>query len=129
MIVSKFGKSYGTANGSERHVKPPGDSAKRLPAAVAASQRWDNDGGTMKTPPLTAAAAPIAPPLTAKPEWSVRSLRALNQAIRQTRDDAPRLEDAERQRTGRRLAQLVRDRHSAHLRIAREWDRNPWENT
>src|SRR5687768_222933 len=103
MFVSKFGETYDTASD-------------------ASSERWDNDGGPIKG---SAQSEPQA-----QPGWSVRSLRALNKAIQQTKNDEPRRqEEEERNRTQRQLDQLVSQRHAAQMRALRDWNRNPWENT
>src|SRR5690348_4883872 len=90
MIIAKFGKSYDTADGSEQHhaappqraagiqrVAPSGVQDERPSRADAPSEKRETDGGALLVQP------PISPlELSAKPTWSVLSLRDLNQAIR-----------------------------------------------
>ena len=122
MIVSKNGKSYDTADGSEQQIKastPPERADAR-----EARERWVDDGGAPPQPPLV-----IVAELAWKPAWSVLSMRDLNLAIRRERDELPArqrraAEDAERARVhaviveSDRLAAAARDRY-----------RNAWETT
>ena len=63
-----------------------------------------------------------------KPVWCVRSLRALNKAIQQTRVDEAQRHDEERDRMRQRVDQRTRERQAADLRAHCERRRNPWEN-
>ena len=150
MIVSKYEKSYDTADGSEQHYVAPrysgGGGGERVEpsgaqlveavesvestraGAGAAGQRWEDDGG----PPLVQ--PPISPlELSAKPGWSVLSLRDLNQAIRL--EDWPenpthRRRQAEDAESGRlRAIELEAVRMASRARADRNRHRNPWENT
>jgi hypothetical protein len=122
MIVSKHGKTYDTADGSEQQFDL---STPRERAEVRADRgRWSDDGGTSPAqPPLV-----IVNELAWKPAWSVLSLKALNEAIRQEQSDAParRLREAEEAERARVRAVIVEaDRLAA---AARDRYRNAWEN-
>jgi len=141
MIISKFGKSYDTADGSEQHhaVPPQSDAGheqlapiglqdKGTSAADAPSENRENDGGALLVQP------PISPlELSAKPAWSVLSLRHLNQAIRlgDWPDDPAILrravESAERKKL--HAGELEANRLASRARADRNRYRNPWENT
>ena len=141
MIVSKYEKSYDTADGSEQHyiaprypggggqpAKPSGTQSADPTRAGAAGQRWEDDGGPFLME------APISPlEFSLKPAWSVLSLRDLNQAIRlEDWADNPahrrrRAEDVE----GARLRAIESEakRVASRARAEHNRDRNPWENT
>src|SRR5687768_4457102 len=102
MLVSKYGKTYDTANGSEqKSVGPPlrGRLGSQRGALVS-SERWEDDGGPANDQPVTAA-------LAAKPRWSVLSLHDLNEAIRRELE----IDSAARLRRGAERAQ----RDAAHV--------------
>jgi hypothetical protein len=125
MIVSKYSKSYDTADGSEQQFEDaPG------PAVYGGStgrQRWEDDGGG----PLSE--LPDVPPveLTQQPAWSVLSLRDLNEAIRREASPAARLKQASDlvQRRRARAIQCANDKAAAAVRAERDKDRNAWEHT
>ena len=149
MIVSKYEKSYDTADGSEQHylapryslreggepVEPSGaqsledvESTTADAHAGSAGQRWEDDGG----PPLEQ--PPVSPrEFSAKPTWSVLSLTDLNQAIRlEDWPDNPahrrrRAQDSEWGRL--RAIELEAERTASRAHAERNRDRNPWENT
>ncbi len=120
MILSKYGKSYNTSDGSEQQSRAPAHRSNGQ-----ARERWEDDGGpiSQSQPALDGE----------KPAWSVLSLCDLNEAIRRERraDDAPRLrqESERRERLKRRAQEINADRAAAAVRAAREWDRNAWEHT
>jgi hypothetical protein len=140
MIISKFGKSYDTADGSEQHhaappqpagiqrVEPTGVQGEGTSAADALGEKRENEGGALLVQP------PISPlELSAKPAWSVLSLRALNQAIRlgDWPDNPANLrraeEAAEHKKVQARDGEAKRIASRAHAKRNRY--RNPWENT
>ncbi len=126
MIVSKYGKSYDTADGSEQRYEA---SEPRVQTeGQAAKQRWEDDGGPLY----------IQPPVSAggeewKPAWSVLSLRDLNQAIRREREpDSPdRLrQEADRDERRKTLAMHAEeDKAAAAARAEQNRYRNAWEHT
>ena len=141
MIISKYGKSYDTADGSEQHhtappqpaidiqrVAPSGVQAKGTSPDDAPTAKRDNDGGPFLAQP------PISPlELSAKPGWSVLSLRDLNQAIRlgDWPDNPANLRRAEENAERKKLQAGECDarRIASRARSHRNRDRNPWENT
>jgi hypothetical protein len=139
MIVSKYGKSYDTADGSEQSF---GRQLRRAAQGdgKAPDQRWEDDGGPLKAEGGDAAAAAGAtegpPPrdqFLTKPTWSVRSLRDLNEAVRlQQWPDNPAhavraASEAERRRLQAIDVAAERAASAAHAQMHR--DRNPWEHT
>ena len=103
MILSKFGKTYDTSNGSEQQQqKRPTEVTKLVSAAdAAAAQQWADDGGPNNpSPPAT---------IEAQPAWSVRSLQALNKAIQQTAARAPRRKEEDGRRTERELYRVTQE--------------------
>jgi hypothetical protein len=141
MIISKYGKSYDTADGSEQHhtaprqpaidiqrVAPSGVQAKGTAPDDAPTEKHDNDGGPLLAQP------PISPlELSAKPGWSVLSLRALNQAIRlgDWPDNPANLRRAEENAERKKVeaGELEATRTASRARAERNRYRNPWENT
>ena len=151
MIISKYDKSYDTADGSEQQYQDPGQpkagdiegerrnlpttdgkqGAERLgpgPDAGAAGERWEDDGGPLRVQP------PVSPlEYSAKPGWSVLSLRDLNLAVRlgDWPDNPAHLRRAavEAERAGLKAIEVEAERVAAHVRAERNRDRNPWENT
>jgi hypothetical protein len=126
VIISKYGKSYDTADGSEQQfeAKPSGVQT----AGHAARQRWEDDGGPLYVePPVSAGGAAW------KPAWSVLPLRDLNEAIRRERraDSAERLrqeaDKAERRRV--RAMHAEEDKTAAAAHAERNRYRNAWEHT
>ena len=128
MIVSKYGKSYDTADGSEQQFDDPTSRARG--GGRAAAQRWQDDGAPHnERPPVAHAAGEF----TSRPAWSVLSLRDLNEAVRQeSRGNAParlRQESERAERRGRCAAQAADDRAAAAARAGSDRHRNAWENT
>ena len=80
MIVSKYSKSYDTADGSEQLHGSGGVSASLVTDEGRPDRRWEDDGG-----PATDAAPRPAIVDADKPTWSVRSLRRLLDAVRQSK--------------------------------------------
>jgi hypothetical protein len=149
MIISKYSKSYDTADGSEQQFA---DAARPADAHLDASaiahgsgasargqanepsrsgtahQQWEDDGGP---PPPQPPACPLE--LAAKPTWSVVSLRDLNLAIRLGHwpDNPAHLRRAAAE--ARRARQTAMDdkalQAASRARAFRNRDRNPWENT
>ena len=129
MIVSKYSKSYDTADGSEQQFDDPTSRARG--GGAAAAQRWQDDGAPLnQRPPVDPAGVG---PYTSKPAWSVLSLRDLNSAVgREQRADDPARLRHEAQRAERRqavAAQVAEDKAAAAARAYRDRDRNAWENT
>jgi hypothetical protein len=126
MIVSKYGKSYDTSNGSEQHSAATQPQARGGPSS--ANARWEDDGGFGG---VLSVRHPVV--LSAKPGWSVLSLRDLMAAIQRSADP----ESPERVRQEVRWAEEVAhvaagERVAAVANAARaeaDRHRNPWENT
>ena len=118
MILSKYGKSYDTSDGSQQQSR-----AAANPSNGQARERWEDDGGPLNENHLVGE----------KPAWSVLSLCDLNEAIRRERraDGAARLrqESERRERLERRAKEISADRAAAAARAEREWDRNAREHT
>jgi hypothetical protein len=129
VIISKYGKSYDTSDGSEQHFE---DSTRRAQSvAQAANQRWDDDGGPVND--LLRGAFALGRTLPSKPPWSVLSLRDLTEAMRRGRryDDPARLQQ-ESERTEReriRANEIHNDNVAADVRAKRDRYRNDWEHT
>lgn len=154
MIISKYNKSYDTADGSEQHYEdrrqpnagevdagddrrriggepgaPPASEGKRdIETAGAAGDRWEDDGGPLRVLP------PISPSeFSAKPNWSVLSLRDVSLAVRlgDWPDNPARLRqrasEAERAKVAARESEVQRAASRAYAE--RHLDRNPWEHT
>lgn len=128
MFVSKYGKTYDSADGTEQSFDGRGGPAGAAPGSQRGGQigreRWEDDGG-----PANDVAAPA---LASQPAWSVLSLHDLNELIRRERtadDPARLLREAER---ARRRAAAARqrddDERAAAERAARDRYRNAWEN-
>ena len=129
VIVSKYDKSYDTADGSEQQFDDP--TAKARGGGRAASQRWQDDGAPPnERPPVDPAGAG---PYASKPAWSVLSLRDLNTAVgREQRADDPARLQQEAERAERRqalAAQVAEDKAAAAARAYHDRDRNAWETT
>ena len=92
--------------------------------AETANQRWENECGAPKESP---------PAYAQKPAWSVRPLRELNEAIRQSRNPhSPWPLHEEASRAERKSAETRRARAAAIAARARAYGdrhRNAWENT
>ena len=115
MILSKYGKSYDTSNGSEQ--------------SHAATRPGKAQAGEHGGPP------DVEPPVLSgdKPAWSVLPLCDLNEAIqREFRQDAPaRLRQASerRERLKHRALEINADAAATAARFERDRDRNAWEHT
>ena len=79
MIVSKYGKSYDTSDGSEVPHQKTEPSQKPQDSDEAADERLENEGAPVFTAPFEFVDRP-------KPSWSVLSRRDLNTAIRREKD-------------------------------------------
>lgn len=125
MIVSKYGKSYDTADGSEQQQEPR--HLSRGPANDDGSaERWADDGGAAARPPPAANARSRSK----KPAWSVLSLRDLLKAIRPGKrpESAAAIrdrQDGDRQRD----RQVKADASAQAARIDRDRYRNAWEQS
>ena len=119
MILTKYGKSYDTSDGSEQHC----DAAPRRSNGQA-KERWEDDGGPLNegNPVLFAE----------KPAWSVLSLCDLNEAIRREEraDGAARLrqESERRERLRLHALEVYADRAADAARADSDRDRNAWEH-
>jgi hypothetical protein len=125
VIISLFGKSYDTSNGTETEFVHSTCSAQET--RQAASQRWEDDGGSSGNRFKAARREPES-----KPAWSVRSLRDLNRAIREeARVDNPRRLHEEAQRVEReraRASQVTQERKDRAVRAERDRYGNAWEH-
>jgi hypothetical protein len=126
MIVSKYGKSYDTSDGSEQSCEEP--ARRGQSGGWASGQRWEDDGGPVGHPPAAGTGE-----FTSRPSWSTQSLADLNESIRREHraDDPARVrQEAERaQRDRVKAAHLAEDRTAAAARARRDRYRNAWENT
>ena len=127
MFISKYGKTYDNADGTEQSFDGPGSPA--APGSRRGGQigreRWEDDGGPANDLPVRQAAS--------QPAWSVLSLRDLNELIRREllANDPARLR-LEAERARRRAAatrQRCDDELAAHARAVRDRYRNAWEST
>jgi hypothetical protein len=135
MIVSKYSKSYDTADGTEQQFKDPDRRGKQSGgrsieqrSATTPGQRWEDDGGSLPVQP------PVLPTeLPSKPAWSVLSLIDLNEAIRLEHwPDNPvhlrrRAEETERLRL--HALEVEEERMATFAHAQRHRHRNHWENT
>jgi hypothetical protein len=138
VIVSKYGKSYDTADGSEQNCADPSRRPDRPDkhvqrAGEAARERWEDDGGPPSGPPLAFVRDPASVgEFTSKPAWSVLSLRALNEAIRMERwaENPARLRLEAARSEARRVAaaQVGADRAADAARAYDDRHRNAWEH-
>jgi hypothetical protein len=121
VFISKSGKTYDTADGSEQNAQ-----GSSMPAHSRAQWvgHWEDDGGPASDPP---------PPMTLQPAWSVLSLRDLNEAIRrELRGDDPvrlRLEAQRSERRAEKVRQLAILEEADSARATTNRFRNAWENT
>ena len=127
MLVSKYGKTYDDADGSEQCTE--GAPAPAAPGAqrggLIGRERWEDDGGPANDLPVPAHAA--------RPSWSVLSLGDLNAAIRreQRAGDAAKIR-ADAARAEQRSAsarQRAADGDAGAARAKNDRYRNAWENT
>ena len=138
MIVSKYGKSYDTADGSEQSCADPSRRPERPDRHVqgkaeAARERWEDDGGPPSGAPLAFVRDPAnVGEFTSKPAWSVLSLRALNEAVRMARwaenPERLRLEAARSEARRAAAAQVGADRAADAARAYDDRHRNAWEH-
>ena len=127
MFISRYGKTYDSADGSEQRFEGPGragDAGSQRGGEIG-RERWEDDGGPANDAP--------APVLASRPAWSVLSLHDLNEKIRdELRADGPVRRHVERACAERRAAQ-ARQRDEDHLAAAARADRdryrNAWETT
>ena len=119
MIISRFGKSYDTANGSEQ----PFGAARKLPGrGQPAVARWEDDGGPVVQP--TAALI-----VGRKPSWSVLSLEDLNEALRRAGDPVRAHEESQQlERAQAATVARAAARAAAAALAHRDRHRNAWEN-
>jgi hypothetical protein len=124
MIVSKYGKSYDTADGTEQQFGP-------------AARRGAGGVGESAPPRAAAVGAPLAASCqvtyTQKPAWSVLSLHDLNESIRRSNDPQdPARAQQESNRAAHARAQaaaLGGAKAEAAAHAERNRHRNPWEHT
>src|SRR5688500_7838961 len=132
MIISKYSKSYDTADGTEQQFKDPQRHTARSDGRIvgqssmkAAGQRWDDDGGSL---PVPSPSYPAQPP--SKPVWSVLSLIDLNEAIRleHSPESSLRLQrqtdETERRRL--RAIEVEEERMATFAHAERNRYRNHW---
>ena len=116
MKVSKYGKTYDTADGSEQHFEDGKDATGRHLKRELRSdtRRWQDDGGRIDALPTA---------------WSVLSLRAMKAALAAWLKGEPTREQhaAERAESerGRAITAADNKARAAH----RNRYRNAWENT
>ena len=126
MKVSKYNKTYDTADGSEQHFKDPVDSeAKRLRReSDVDNSRWQDDGapGTLVAPNT-----PWRGPR--KPSWSMLSLREMRLALAAWLRGAGGREQQASGQTKSDDARSAVAAKAAATRIHRDRYRNAWENT
>ena len=125
MKVSKNGKTYDTADGSEQPSAESNSTSRDRRQARQAVGQWSDDGGAaLSEPGLPNVVLPAD-----KPAWSVLPLADLKDAILREVADEPA-----RRRRDREQAQVQLAHKAAYLaeRAAlalRDQYRNPWENT
>jgi hypothetical protein len=128
LIVSKYGKSYDTADGSEQHSEIPAHQGQS--GREAGVQRWQDDGGADGRPDGDEGSAAIIAP---KPAWSVLSARDLGEAIRRERraDDPARLrrKAEENERREAHTSQLADEKAADATRASHDRHRNDWEHS
>jgi hypothetical protein len=137
VIVSTYGKSYDSADGSEQQCADPSGRPDRpnkqvQSAGEAARERWEDDGGPPSgLPPVFARDLASVGEFTSKPAWSVPSLRALNEAVRMERwaENPERLRREADRSDARRAAaaQVGADRAADAARAYDYRHRNAWE--
>jgi hypothetical protein len=128
MIVSKYGKSYDTSNGSEQQseIRDPGDAED---GGASAKQRWEDNGGPAK--PARPAGGDVRP--ARKPIWSVQSLLEMARSVlrnRQSEERAHERGDSEDREQVKERADRLENQNVARAAAAeRDRYRNAWENT
>ena len=124
MFVSKYGKTYDSADGSEQSFGPVARAGAQRGGQIG-RERWEDDGGPANDVP--------ASPIASKPAWSVLSLHDLNESIRrESRADDPARLALDAARAERRAAvtrQAAADGAAAAARATADPYRNAWENT
>jgi hypothetical protein len=122
MIVTTHEKSYNTADGSEQPNKSI--NAQCPVASDSSASRWDDDGGNAER-------LSPSPNALKKPAWSVRSLRALLDAILRTKSPrAVRIrKNAVALNQTRRHDDLVESEMNEADFARRDRYRNAWEHT
>jgi hypothetical protein len=125
MIITKYGKSYDTSDGTEQRDAGSLPRGARVPGS-AQQQRWEDDGG----PVVVDHEAISAHLLSHKPAWSVLSLLELNQAIqREHQNNYPvRLLHESEQRNIRQVDAAQTNAKMVARAIAQRY-RNAWEHT
>jgi len=128
MIVSKHGKCYNTADGSEQQMAHVSRDLSGRGAAKdrGSAQRWEDDGGAV----AGARPATKARSVGKRPSWSVVSLRELLKAVRLTKrpESAAAIRDGE-DGDRKRVRQSKADDAAEDARIYRDRYRNAWENS
>jgi len=128
MIVSKYGKCYDTADGSEQQMPHVGRDLSGRGAAKdrGSAQRWEDDGGAV----AGARPATKVRSVGKRPSWSVLSLRDLLKAIRLTKrpESAAAIGDREDENDAR-VRQATADDAAEDARTYRDRYRNAWENS
>jgi len=126
VFVSKYGKTYDDADGSEQAfdgAAPPLPGAQR--GGQIGRERWEDDGG-----PANDA---LLPPAAPQPAWSVLSARDLDAAIRRDRLSdhraRARVEAGRAERKAAESRKLAEDRAAVAARARADRYRNAWENT
>ena len=126
VIISKYSKSYDTADGSEQHFHDP--TRRSQSDEKIAGERWEDDGGPARVQPSVCALD-----LKSKPAWSVLSLRDLTEAIRLEGwvDNPARLVQVAERKERARLGAIQKEEQNeaAAARAEKNRHRNPWENT
>ena len=150
MIISKYNKSYDTADGSEQQYEDPrqfraddvdaegvthpaseGTQGAKTAGSGSAGERWEDNGAPLRIQPLQPPISPLE--FSHKPSWSVQSLRDLNEAVRLGDwPDNPahlrrRAEEAQQAKVT--SAEDEAQRAASHAHAERHRDRNPWEHT
>jgi len=128
MIVSKYGKCYDTADGSEQQLPHVSRELSGRGAAKdrGSAQRWEDDGGAA----AGAQPATEARSVGKRPSWSVLSVRDLLKAIRLTKrpESAAAIGDREDENKAR-VRQATAEDAAEAARIKRDRYRNAWEGS
>lgn len=125
MKVSKYSKTYDTANGSEQHFDDEKSAELKGagPDLRSGTGRWQDDGGPGMAP--LAASAPTPD----KPSWSILSLRAMKAAVAAWLAGAPVREQQETARAEAAERRAVTAANDEAQTVHRDRHRNAWENT
>ena len=124
MFISKYGKSYDDADGSEQQIDGPGRNvgAGSQRGGQIGRERWEDDGGPANDLP--------AHERQLRPAWSVLSLHDLNEQIRRgLQADNPARQRRKVERRAAQERQQADDDRAAAARAAGDRYRNAWENT